>query len=120
MAKSTWQGADTFVQRASFLTLAVVAFAAVLALSEIPSVARGEASWLTYGRAELIAAALLGVSIAGPIMAYGSAAFSRRPNPSSTANSDDSAAPNPPVERQPVARWLVVLLVLLAVGRCSR
>ena len=118
IGRSTRRDGYTLVPMLSFLALGLVLLAAVATLAEIPGAARGEATLLTFRRAEWIATALLGLSVASVILVEIVAVFRRRPTVREPeplhASPPDSSAP-----RHPKLWWLLAVLILLAIGRCG-
>lgn len=102
--------------RSSLVALTLVAIVSVLALAETPRAARGAASWLTYRMAEWLVALLLGVSLLPSILTSGSAAFSRQGPEHTLVRPDDKASHNSEGEPESTPRWLMVLLVVLAIA----
>lgn len=120
IARLAREGSTGIVDRALLVLLAGVALSAVAALAEMPSVVRGDTSWLTYGVVERLVSLLLGLSVGAPIVASGSAAFSRRHPTRSVGSSHEVDPDDAPTTSQPAPGWLVVLVVLLALGRRRR
>ena len=102
--------------RSSLVALTVVAIVSVLTLAETLRAARGAASWLTPGMAEWVVALLLGVSLLPSILTSGSAAFGRQRPDRTPVRPDDEASHNPDEKPESTPRWLLVVLVVLAIA----
>lgn len=100
----------------NFFAVSLVAAVNVLALALTLPAARNASSWFTYHVAEGRVSGLLGVSLLTSIVSSGSAAFSqRRPPRGPLARADDK--PRTALEERSSAtpRWLVVLVVAIAI-----
>lgn len=70
--------------------------------------------------AEWLVALLLGVSLLPSILTSGSAAFSRQRPDHTLVRPDDKASHNSEEEPESTPRWLMVVLVVLAIARRRR